>query len=171
MNAAASKTVMGATPSGVQIPSSPPDKPNIRKALKMKMIYPKNFIKRVKKVYPNERKLHNYLEQGDIIAGRILDNMSYTTNINKEKDNLYKEWLKFRSHNKPVTKEFVEKVKKIYPSFPELYEYVETGNYIAEIYLEYLRHNAPKQNDEKVALFLEWLNMYKRLLKETGLSK
>ena len=137
----------------------------------MKMISPKSFIEKVKKVYPNEVKLHQYIEQGNIIAGRILDNMSYTTNINKEKDDLYKELLEFRRKNKPIPKEFIEKVKKIYPAFPELYEYIEKGNHIAETYLEYLRHNAPKQNDEKVALFLEWLNMYNHLLKETGLSR
>ena len=137
----------------------------------MKMISPKSFIEKVKKVYPNEKKLHQYIEQGNIIAGRILDNMSYTTNINKEKDDLYKEWLKIKAQNKPIPRDFVEKVKKVYPAFPELYEYIEKGEHIAEVYLEYLRHNAPGANDEKVALYREWVNMYNKLLKETGLSK
>jgi hypothetical protein len=75
------------------------------------MIYPKEFIEKCKKLYPDWTKLHWMLDEGNTFVGRYLDDSSSTSiHINtvlfansldelklkaqdmKEKLNLYKEW-------------------------------------------------------------------------------
>jgi len=64
------------------------------------MFYPKPFKERVKKAYPNWKKLHLLMDRGDILVGRYLyDSLPETHNKRgklfceaKEKDEIFTEW-------------------------------------------------------------------------------
>ncbi len=78
------------------------------------MKYNKEFVDKVKKLYPNSPEMHRHAEQGNAILGRYLDDSSSSTididwllkqndiivihlkceNM-KAKVDLYKEWFKF----------------------------------------------------------------------------
>lgn len=83
------------------------------------MFYPEKFKKRCKEVYPWHEELHKFVESGDHIVGRILedglaDQISYDDILNansldelkerakkgKEKELLYEEWRKLNNANR-----------------------------------------------------------------------
>lgn len=84
------------------------------------MIYPEDFITKVKKAYPNWEELHRKLDSGDVFVGRYLDDSSPTalsldtvltaTSLEElqekaraiqQKGELYREWLDLYQNQNP----------------------------------------------------------------------
>jgi len=83
------------------------------------MIYPEEFKKRCKEIYPWHKELPMYLEKGDRVVGRILkegiptgnyfdvvlkatslEELKEIARIGKEREELYQEWKRLDNANR-----------------------------------------------------------------------